>query len=155
MRRPSITSQGYRCRRLLTVNLAKLFRGPGTLANGVSLYSAAGELRVMNAARNSALLSPHDTKTNELGLLLEEPRDRPGAQDRHGAHGGAARRRHLGVSGRQDAEDGDGAGAREVLHLRREPAGARDIAAPLGRCCAYGGRREGHPTCARWLSALI
>ncbi len=37
----------------------------GTLANGVSLYSASGELRSMDAAGNSTLLSPHDHKTNE------------------------------------------------------------------------------------------
>jgi len=32
----------------------------GTLANGISLYSTAGELRVMDAAGNATLLSPHD-----------------------------------------------------------------------------------------------
>lgn len=32
----------------------------GTLANGVSLYSASGELRVMDAGGTSTLLSPHD-----------------------------------------------------------------------------------------------
>lgn len=32
----------------------------GTLTNGVTLYSAAGELRSMDAAGNSTLLSPHD-----------------------------------------------------------------------------------------------
>jgi hypothetical protein len=37
----------------------------GTLTNGVSLYSASGELRSMDAAGNSTLLSPHDKKTNE------------------------------------------------------------------------------------------
>ena len=37
----------------------------GTLANGISLYSASGELRVMDAAGNSTLLSPHDQQTNE------------------------------------------------------------------------------------------
>jgi hypothetical protein len=37
----------------------------GTLTNGVSLYSASGELRVMDAAGNSTLLSPHDHETNE------------------------------------------------------------------------------------------
>ena len=37
----------------------------GTLANGVSFYSAAGEARVMDAAGNSTLLSPHDQATNE------------------------------------------------------------------------------------------
>jgi uncharacterized protein YaiE (UPF0345 family) len=37
----------------------------GTLANGVSFYSTAGEARVMDAAGNATLLSPHDTETNE------------------------------------------------------------------------------------------
>jgi hypothetical protein len=37
----------------------------GTLTNGVSLYSASGECRVMDAAGNSTLLSPHDRETNE------------------------------------------------------------------------------------------
>jgi hypothetical protein len=37
----------------------------GALANGVSLYSTAGELRVMDAAGNATLLSPHDSETNE------------------------------------------------------------------------------------------
>lgn len=37
----------------------------GTLANGISLYSTAGELRVMDAAGNATLLSPHDKDTNE------------------------------------------------------------------------------------------
>jgi hypothetical protein len=37
----------------------------GTLANGVSFYSASGEARVMDAAGNSTLLSPHDQQTNE------------------------------------------------------------------------------------------
>ena len=32
----------------------------GTLANGISLYSTTGELRVMDAAGNPTLLSPHD-----------------------------------------------------------------------------------------------
>jgi hypothetical protein len=31
----------------------------------VSFYSAAGEARVMDAAGNSTLLSPHDQATNE------------------------------------------------------------------------------------------
>jgi hypothetical protein len=31
----------------------------GTLANGISLYSTAGELRVLDAANNPTLLSPH------------------------------------------------------------------------------------------------
>lgn len=37
----------------------------GTLANGVTFYSASGEARVMDAAGNSTLLSPHDSATNE------------------------------------------------------------------------------------------
>jgi hypothetical protein len=37
----------------------------GTLANGVSFYSASGEANVMDAAGNATLLSPHDTATNE------------------------------------------------------------------------------------------
>lgn len=37
----------------------------GTLANGISLYSTSGELRVMDAAGNATLLSPHDSETNE------------------------------------------------------------------------------------------
>lgn len=37
----------------------------GTLTNGVTLYSASGELRSMDAAGNSTLLSPHDHETNE------------------------------------------------------------------------------------------
>lgn len=36
----------------------------GTLANGCSLYSTAGELRVMDAAGNASLLSPHDKADN-------------------------------------------------------------------------------------------
>lgn len=36
----------------------------GTLANGISLYSTAGELRVMDAAGNPTLLSPHDKNGN-------------------------------------------------------------------------------------------
>jgi len=36
----------------------------GTLANGISLYSTAGELRVMDAAGNATLLSPHDKQGN-------------------------------------------------------------------------------------------
>jgi hypothetical protein len=49
-------------------NQLVLFNGTapvGTLANGVSFYSASGEARVMDAAGNSTLLSPHDTATNE------------------------------------------------------------------------------------------
>lgn len=37
----------------------------GTLAAGISLYSTSGELRVMDAAGNATLLSPHDSVTNE------------------------------------------------------------------------------------------
>lgn len=37
----------------------------GTLANGCSFYSTAGEMRVMDAAGNATLLSPHDSVTNE------------------------------------------------------------------------------------------
>lgn len=37
----------------------------GTLTNGISLYSTSGELRVMDAAGNATLLSPHDKTTNE------------------------------------------------------------------------------------------
>lgn len=37
----------------------------GTLANGCSFYSTAGEMRVMDAAGNATLLSPHDSQTNE------------------------------------------------------------------------------------------
>lgn len=36
----------------------------GTLANGISLYSTSGELRVMDAAGNPTLLSPHDKDNN-------------------------------------------------------------------------------------------
>jgi hypothetical protein len=37
----------------------------GTLANGCSFYSTSGEMRVMDAAGNATLLSPHDKTTNE------------------------------------------------------------------------------------------
>lgn len=37
----------------------------GTLANGISIYSNAGEAYVMDAAGNATLFSPHDAKTNE------------------------------------------------------------------------------------------
>lgn len=36
----------------------------GTLANGISLYSTSGELRVMDSAGNPTLLSPHDKDNN-------------------------------------------------------------------------------------------
>ena len=45
-----------------------LFNGTapvGTLADGVSFYSASGEANVMDAAGNATLLSPHDKDTNE------------------------------------------------------------------------------------------
>jgi hypothetical protein len=37
----------------------------GTLANGISIYSSAGEAYVMDAAGNATLFSPHDAETNE------------------------------------------------------------------------------------------
>ena len=37
----------------------------GTLANGVSIYSTAGECYIMDAAGNATLQSPHDSVTNE------------------------------------------------------------------------------------------
>jgi hypothetical protein len=37
----------------------------GTLVNGCTLYVTAGEMRVMDAAGNATLLSPHDHETNE------------------------------------------------------------------------------------------
>ena len=37
----------------------------GTLANGASLYVTGGEMRVMDAAGNATLISPHDSETNE------------------------------------------------------------------------------------------
>lgn len=37
----------------------------GTLANGVSIYSAAGECYIMDAAGNATLQSPHDPETGE------------------------------------------------------------------------------------------
>jgi hypothetical protein len=37
----------------------------GTLTNGISIYSAAGEAYVMDAAGNATLFSPHDSETNE------------------------------------------------------------------------------------------
>jgi lysophospholipase L1-like esterase len=36
----------------------------GTLTDGISLYSTAGELRVMDAAGNATLLSPHENENN-------------------------------------------------------------------------------------------
>jgi len=49
-------------------NQVVIFNGTapvGTLANGCSFYSTAGEMRVMDAAGNATLLSPHDSQTNE------------------------------------------------------------------------------------------
>ena len=49
-------------------NQVVIFNGTapvGTLASGCSFYSTAGEMRVMDAAGNATLLSPHDSKTNE------------------------------------------------------------------------------------------
>jgi hypothetical protein len=49
-------------------NVFNIFDGSapvGTLANGCSFYSTAGEMRVMDAAGNATLLSPHDSQTNE------------------------------------------------------------------------------------------
>jgi hypothetical protein len=37
----------------------------GTLANGISIYSTAGECYIMDAAGNATLQSPHDPETNE------------------------------------------------------------------------------------------
>jgi hypothetical protein len=49
-------------------NQLVLFNGTapvGTLTNGASFYVTAGEMRVMDAAGNATLLSPHDQTTNE------------------------------------------------------------------------------------------
>ena len=49
-------------------NQVVIFNGTapvGTLANGCSFYATAGEMRVMDAAGNATLLSPHDKTTNE------------------------------------------------------------------------------------------
>jgi hypothetical protein len=46
-------------------NVLSIFDGAapaGTLANGISLYSTSGECRVMDAAGNATLLSPHDSE---------------------------------------------------------------------------------------------
>jgi hypothetical protein len=48
-------------------NRVDIFNGTAptsTLTNGCSLYVTTGELRVMDAAGNATLLSPHDRKTN-------------------------------------------------------------------------------------------
>ena len=41
----------------------------GTLANGISLYSTTGELRVMDSGGTATLLSPHDKETGEWIFL--------------------------------------------------------------------------------------
>lgn len=49
-------------------NQLVLFNGTapvGTLTNGASFYVTSGEMRVMDAAGNATLLSPHDEITNE------------------------------------------------------------------------------------------
>jgi hypothetical protein len=49
-------------------NQLAIFNGTapvGTLTNGASFYAASGEMRVMDSAGNSTLLSPHDRETNE------------------------------------------------------------------------------------------
>ena len=49
-------------------NQVVIFNGTapaGTLTNGASLYVTAGEMRVMDAAGNATLISPHDSGTNE------------------------------------------------------------------------------------------
>lgn len=49
-------------------NILSVFNGTspvGTLANGISFYSNAGEAYVIDAAGNATLISPHDTETNE------------------------------------------------------------------------------------------
>jgi hypothetical protein len=49
-------------------NQVVIFNGTapvGTLANGASFYVTSGEMRVMDAAGNATLLSPHDRVTNE------------------------------------------------------------------------------------------
>jgi hypothetical protein len=49
-------------------NQLVLFNGTapaGPLTNGASFYAADGEMRVMDAAGNNTLLSPHDHETNE------------------------------------------------------------------------------------------
>jgi hypothetical protein len=49
-------------------NQLMIFNGTapvGTLTNGASFYATSGEMRVMDAAGNATLLSPHDRTTNE------------------------------------------------------------------------------------------
>lgn len=63
-------SIGGTANRATTVGTAALniFNGTapvGTLTNGISIYSAAGEAYVMDAAGNATLFSPHDKETNE------------------------------------------------------------------------------------------
>lgn len=67
-------------------SVVNIFNGTapsGTLTNGISLYSASGELRVMDAAGNSTLLSPHDkdgnwihSETNYKGRVLRVDMER-------------------------------------------------------------------------------
>jgi hypothetical protein len=58
----------------------------GTLSNGISLYSASGECRVMDAAGNSTLLSPHDRETNEwIYHSIDTHRDRRDADGKNKA----------------------------------------------------------------------
>jgi hypothetical protein len=48
-------------------NFLSIYNGTapvGTLLNGISLYSASGELNVIDAAGNTTLLSPHDSVGN-------------------------------------------------------------------------------------------
>jgi len=63
-------SIGGTANRATTVGTAALniFNGTapaGTLTNGISIYSNAGEAYVMDAAGNATLFSPHDAETNE------------------------------------------------------------------------------------------
>lgn len=54
-----------------------LFNGTapvGTLTNGASFYAAAGEMRVMDSAGNSTLLSPHEDETNEYVFYSKNTR---------------------------------------------------------------------------------
>lgn len=67
---PANLKVGGTANRATTVgtNHIDIFNGTapaGTLANGISLYSAAGEAYVMDAAGNATLFSPHDSVTNE------------------------------------------------------------------------------------------
>ena len=67
-------------------NQIVLFNGTapaGTLTNGASFYAASGEMRVMDSAGNSTLLSPHDndgnwihSETNYKGRVLRVDMER-------------------------------------------------------------------------------